>query len=119
MFTNVDRFGKNDVICTCSYVTQIQYFKYLNSGVINVYIYVYIYAVQQDTQSVLMSKFYSALMLAQHVSDLIGPSSGAFCISCIRRLWCVVILCVLTDTSIRYKVVGRTYLIHKIPMVFR
>ena len=43
MFTNVDRFGKNDVICTCSYVTQIQYFKYLNSGVINVYIYVYIY----------------------------------------------------------------------------
>ena len=25
-----------------------------------------------------MSKFYSALMLARHVSDLIGPSSGAF-----------------------------------------
>ena len=37
-----------------------------------------IYAVQQDTQSVLMSEFYSALMLARHVSDLIGPSSGAF-----------------------------------------
>ena len=25
-----------------------------------------------------MSKFYSALMLALHVLDLIGPSSGAF-----------------------------------------
>ena len=44
-----------------------------------------IYAVQQDTQSVLMSEFYSALMLARHVSDLIGPSSGAVCTSCIRR----------------------------------
>ena len=32
-----------------------------------------LYAVQQDTQSGLMSKFYSALMLAGHVSDLIGP----------------------------------------------
>ena len=30
-------------------------------------------------------------MLARHVSDLIGPSSGAFCTSCIRRLWYVVI----------------------------
>ena len=29
-----------------------------------------IYAVQQGTQSVLMSKFYSALTLARHVSDL-------------------------------------------------
>ena len=38
-----------------------------------------------------MSEFYSALMLARHVSDLIGPSSGAFCTSCIRRLWYVVI----------------------------
>ena len=44
-----------------------------------------IYAVQQDTQSVLMSEFYSALILARHVSDLIGPSSGVFCTSCIRR----------------------------------
>ena len=43
-----------------------------------------IYAVQQDTQSVLMSEFYAALMLARHVSDLIGPSSGAFFTSCIR-----------------------------------
>ena len=34
-------------------------------------------AVQQDTQSVLMSEFYSALMLARHVSDLTGPSPGA------------------------------------------
>ena len=43
------------------------------------------YAVQQDTQSVLMSEFYSSRMLARHVSDLTGPSSGAFCTSCIRR----------------------------------
>ena len=43
------------------------------------------YAVQQDTQSVLMSEFYSALMLARHVSELTGPSSGAFYTSCIRR----------------------------------
>ena len=28
---------------------------------------------------------YSALMLARHVSDLIGPSSGAFCTSCVCR----------------------------------
>ena len=38
-------------------------------------------------------------MLARHVSDLIGLSSGAFCTSCIRRLWYVVLLCVLLDTS--------------------
>ena len=44
-----------------------------------------IYAVQQDTWSVLMSEFYSARMLARHVSDLIGPPSGAFCTSCICR----------------------------------
>ena len=49
-----------------------------------------------------MSKFYSALMLARHVSDFIGPSSGAFCTSCTRRLWYVVLLCVLLDTSSRY-----------------
>ena len=42
-------------------------------------------------------------MLARHVSDLIGPSSGAFCKSCIRRLWYVVLLCVLLDTSSRCK----------------
>ena len=53
---------------------------------------------------VLMSEFYSALMLARHVSDLTGPSSGAFCTSCIRRLWYVVLLCVLLDTSSRYEV---------------
>ena len=53
---------------------------------------------------VLMSEFYSALMLARHVSDLTGPSSGAFCTSCIRRLWYVVLLCLLLDTSSRYEV---------------
>ena len=57
---------------------------------------------------VLMSKFYSELMLARHVSDLIGPSSGAFCTSCICRLWYVVLLCVLLDTSSRYKVLPTT-----------
>ena len=61
-----------------------------------------IYALQQDTQSVLMSKFIQQLAL--HVSDLIGPSSGAFCTNCIGRLWYVVIR-VLLDTSSRYKVV--------------
>ena len=50
---------------------------------------------------VLMSKFYSALMLARHVSDLTGPSSAAFCTSCIRRFWYVVIR-VLLDTPSRY-----------------
>ena len=44
-----------------------------------------IYAVQQDTQGVLRSEFYSALTFARHVSDLTGPSSGAFCTNCIRR----------------------------------
>ena len=43
-------------------------------------------------------------MLALHVSAVIGPSSGAFCTSCIRRLWYVVLLCVLLDTSSRYEV---------------
>ena len=60
-----------------------------------------------------MSKFYSALMLARHVSDLTGPSSGAFCTSCMCRLWYVVIR-VLLDTSSRYLVtcpVVRVYLV--------
>ena len=47
-----------------------------------------IYAVQQDTQSVLRSEFHAALMLARHVSDLTVPSSGAFLTSYIRRLIC-------------------------------
>ena len=77
-----------------------------------------IYAVQQDTQSNFsMSKFYTALMLARHVSDLTGPSSGAFCTSCIRRLWYVVIR-VLLDMSSRYKVVGTIqYEVTKITVV--
>ena len=65
-----------------------------------------IYAVQQYTQIVLMNEFYSSGMLARHVSDLIGPSSGAFCTSCISRLWFVVIR-VLLDTSSRYEVTAR------------
>ena len=47
-----------------------------------------------------MSEFIQHL-LALHVSDLTGPSSAAFCTSCIRRLWYVVLLCVLLDTSSR------------------
>ena len=50
-----------------------------------------------------MSEFCSALMLALHVSDLIGPSSGAFCTSCIRRLWYLEIRVIL-DAFNRYKV---------------
>ena len=92
-----------------------------------------IYAVQQDKQSDFNEWVYSALMLARHVSDLIGPSSGGFCTSCMCRLWYVVILCVLLDTSScicrlwyvvirvlldtssRYKVVGRTaHLKHRV-----
>ena len=42
-------------------------------------------------------------MLVRHVSDLTGPSSGAFCTSCIRRLRYVVIH-VLLDTSSCYLV---------------
>ena len=36
-----------------------------------------IYAVQQDTQSDFNERLYSSRMLARHVSDLTGPSSGA------------------------------------------
>ena len=90
------QFSANDVVsllfCCCTILTKIL---------------TIIYAVQQDTQSVLMSEFYSALMSARHVSDLTGPTSGAFYTSCIRRLWYVVIR-VLFDTSSRYKVVGTT-----------
>ena len=37
-----------------------------------------VYAVQQDTQSFLNDWVYSSHMLARHVSDLTGPSSGGF-----------------------------------------
>jgi hypothetical protein len=43
--------------------------------------------------------------VARHVSDLNGPSSGAFT-SCMLQIWYVVI-CVLLDTSKSYAVVGR------------
>ena len=44
-----------------------------------------VHTFQQDTQSVLMIEFYSSHMLARHVSDLTGPSSGAFFTSCMCR----------------------------------
>ena len=40
-------------------------------------------------------------MLARHVSDLNGPSSGAF-YKLYLQIWYVVLLCVLLDTSSRY-----------------
>ena len=46
-------------------------------------------------------------MLARHVSDLTGPSSGAFVYKLHLQIWYVVIR-VLRDTSSRYEVVGRT-----------
>ena len=44
-------------------------------------------------------------MLARHVSDLTGPSSGAF-YKLYLQIWCVVIH-VLLDTSSCYEVVGK------------
>ena len=54
------------------------HFEWFLTAYIATFFHVNIYAVQQDTRSVLTSEFYSALMLARHVSDLTGPSSGAF-----------------------------------------
>ena len=62
-----------------------------------------IYAGQQVTQSVSISELYSSRMLARHVSDLTGPSSGAF-YKPYLQIWYVVIrslikntLCILLD----------------------
>ena len=41
-------------------------------------------------------------MLARHVSDLIGPSSGAFVYKLYVQIWYVV-TCVLPDTPSRYE----------------
>ena len=46
-------------------------------------------------------------MLARHVSDLTGPTSGAFLQAVFADLVCAVIR-VLLDTPSRYEVVGRT-----------
>ena len=64
-------------------------------------------AVQQDTQSSFMIEFCSSHMLARHVSDLTGPSLGAFVYRLYVQIWYVVIR-VLLDTYSRYEVVGRT-----------
>ena len=50
-----------------------------------------IYAVQQDTQSFFMIEFYTSHILARHVSDLTGPSSGAFFYKLYVQIWHVVI----------------------------
>ena len=51
-----------------------------------------------------MSEFYSALMLARHVSDLTSPSSGAFFYKLYSQICYVVLLCVLLDTFSRYEI---------------
>ena len=66
-----------------------------------------IYSPTRYTMWSLWVSFNQHLSLARHVSDLTSPSSGAFCTSCVCRLWYVVIR-VLFDTSSPYKVVGRT-----------
>ena len=66
---------------------------------------IYIYAVQQDTQSFLIIELYSPHLLARHVLDLTGPSSGAFVYKLYVQIWYVVIL-ILSDTFSRYEVVG-------------
>ena len=48
--------------------------------------------------------------MAEHVSDLSGPSSGAFT-SCMLQIWYVVIY-ILLDTSRCYAVVGRKNLVY-------
>ena len=48
-----------------------------------------------------MSEFYLSHMLARHVSDLTGPSSGAF-YELYVQIWYVVIRVIL-DTSSRYE----------------
>ena len=48
-------------------------------------------------------------MLVRHVSDLTGPSSGAFVYKLYLQIWYVVIRVIL-DTSSRYEVVGRRFL---------
>ena len=50
-----------------------------------------------------MIEFYSSHMLARHVSDLTGPSSGAFIYKLYVQIRYVVIR-VLLDTSSRYLV---------------
>ena len=50
-----------------------------------------IHAVQQDAQSFFMIEFYSSHMLAGHVSDLTGPSSGAFVYKLYVQIWYVVL----------------------------
>ena len=52
----------------------------------------YICSPTRYTKFFLTIEFYSSYMLARHVSDLTGPSSGTFFTSCNRRLWYVVIL---------------------------
>ena len=56
-----------------------------------------IYAVQQDTQSFFNDWVYSSHMLARHISDLTGPSSGAFYKLYLH--WYMVLLCLLPHTK--------------------
>ena len=70
----------SEVVCfNCFYLSFIAYLVVVKTLPYNMY------AVQQDKQSFLMTEFYSSHMLARHVSDLTGPSSGAFFTSCMCR----------------------------------
>ena len=86
------------LLCLYTYNT----YMYLDIVETVYHLVIYMYVVQQDTQCGINEQvFIQHFLLARHVSDLIGPSSGAFCTSCIRRIWYVVIH-VLLDTSSRY-----------------
>ena len=60
------------------------------------------YMQSNKIHSFFMIEFYSSRMLARHVSDLTGASSGAFVYKLYVQIWYVVLLCVLLDTSSRY-----------------
>ena len=58
------------------------------------------YAVQQDTQSFFfMIEFYLSHMLARHVLDFTGPSSGAFVYKLYVQVWYAVIRVLLHTKS--------------------
>ena len=60
-----------------------------------------------------MIEFHSSRMLPRHVSELTGPSSGAFVYKLYVQIWYVVLLCVLLDTSSRYEVNQRALVAYK------
>ena len=49
----------------------------------------YIYMQSNKIHNFFMIQFYSSHMIARHVSDLIGPSSGAFVYKLYVQIWYV------------------------------